>query len=106
MSNHNAVYQQQNTVSIPRKNLLKLATVFDLSKTDLKVLLVLMSELNGWNGKGKDPKNFTKVSISSIAETLDIKRDKVEDSMEKLEENNIIERGKNDTVKKGYRFTF
>ena len=50
--------------------------------------------------------NFTKVSISSIAETLDIKRDKVEDSMEKLEENNIIERGKNDTVKKGYRFTF
>ena len=53
MANINAVYQQQNTVSIPREGIKSIAEDDLLSKTDIRVLLALLTELNGFS----DPYN-------------------------------------------------
>ena len=108
MSNHRAVYQQQHNVSIPKKKLVDIASTYNLGKTELRVLLVLFGELNGWvyNEKSPDPKNYSKIDVERIAQTLDLKKGKVSDAITALVETGLIEKGKNDTINKGYRFTF
>ena len=87
------------------------ASMEDLSKTDYKVFLALLSQLSGFsarktNGLAKDPANFTNISISAISSKIDVKKSKVLDSVNKLEDLGIIEVGNGDTVRNGYRFTF
>lgn len=106
MANNGSVYQQKLTVSIPREAILSLASD-ELSKTDYKVLLMLLSELNGYNGKApQDPENFTEVSVKHIARHIYVTPEKVKKSIDRLLEFGIIEKGSNRTVKNGYRFTF
>lgn len=108
MANNNYTYQQTKTVSIPKKKLVDIASTYNFGKLEFRVLLVLFSELDGWDtySKTKDPKNFRKIDVESIAHTLDTKEKKVGEAIKALEEAGIIERGKTDTIRKGYRFTF
>lgn len=110
MANNRCTYQQEHTVSIKKANLLEISQNKYLDETDLRVLLCLLTELNGWcpskSGMAKDPENYTKVHADRIAETLGIKKKHVKKSIDKLIDSLIIEYGSNDTVKKGYRFTF
>ena len=103
--------QMQTKVSVNKKKLLQIAYMEDLSKTDYKVFLALLSQLSGFsarktNGLAKDPANFTNISISAISSKIDVKKSKVLDSVNKLEDLGIIEVGNGDTVRDGYRFTF
>lgn len=111
MANNRNVYQQLTNVSINKKQLIEISKNIALSKKDLRVLLILFTELNGWsepkNGKEiKDPFNFKKIDIESIAETLDLKKKEVKECIRNLMDAGLIEPGDNDTVKNGYRFTF
>lgn len=109
MANNRYVYQQQNNVSINKTKLVDLATYDYMSKTDFRVCLVLFSELNGWDPsekKSKDPKNYKRIDVSSIASTLDLKKKKVEESIDRLVDFGILQKGSSDLIAKGYRFTF
>lgn len=109
MSNHNSTYQQVKTVSVNRENLLEIATNKNLSKTDLRVFLVLLTQLDGYRlpeRYSKDPANFRIVDIKSIAKRLDIGKSDVKESIQQLEEEGLLEKGGNDLIKSGYRFTF
>ena len=107
-------YQQQNNVSINRNMLISLAAE-DLSKKEYKVLIMLFSVLNGYSpsvdrygniDRKKDPKNFTRIDKSSIADSIGLSVSKVEDCIERFLDLGLLEEGENDTVRKGYRFTF
>lgn len=115
MANNRFVYQQQTNVSIPRNDIVRLASNQGLKKNDYKVLLCLFSSLNGWNdGDGgyrrrtrpHDPENFKSINLTRIADTVNLSKKEVKESIKKLEDFDIIEEGSNDSVKKGYRFTF
>ena len=111
MANNRCTYQQQNNVSIPKKALVDyIATNASLSKKDLRVALVLFTELDGWcepeKSIGVDPKNFKKIDVEKIAEVLDMKEKDVKASIKLLENELIIERGSSNVTNKGYRFTF
>ena len=103
--------QMQTKVSVNKEKLLQIASMEDLSKTDYKVFLALLSQLSGFaarktNGLTKDPANFTNISIKAISSKINVKKTKVLDSVNKLEDLGIIEVGNGDTVRNGYRFTF
>lgn len=108
MGNNTHTYQQQTKVSIPRDILVEIAQS-ELNKKSFKVLLILLSELDGWSpttSKSKDPRNFKRVDAKQIARTLDMDEDDVRDAIDLLEDVNIIERGRSNVSRKGYRFTF
>ena len=48
LSNHNATYQQRNTVSINRDKLVEIAINPNLTKKDLRVLVLLLTQLDGF----------------------------------------------------------
>lgn len=50
--------------------------------------------------------NYARIDIDSISDTLNIKKKDVKRSINTLLDLGIIEEGSNDTVSKGYRFTF
>lgn len=115
MSQHNATYQQQHTVSIRRQKLLDVALLKDLDETDYRVFLILLTQLDGFKlplpgdtncTTYKDPLNFKKIDVEQIANTLGIKKKEVKKSLELLYNLYLIEKGDNETVKNGYRFTF
>jgi hypothetical protein len=110
MANNRCTYQQEHTVSIRRDKLIEIATNEELSKKDYKVLLMLLTQLNGWcmppSGKGKDPMNYMKLDMESIANTLGLKKKEVKASIENIMDEYLIETGDSDTVINGYRFTF
>ena len=122
MSNHNSTYQQLKTISVNRKALTDhIVTCEELSKNDLRVYLALLTELEGYSSslndplsysnkknlsKYQDPKNFKRIDTRGIAELLNIKRKKVEESIEVLLDLEILEMGDSDTIRRGYRFTF
>ena len=118
MSQYRNIYQMQNTISINRKGLINnIIEDEELSKNDLRVFLTLLTRLEGWSlpedvsittkaQKYKDPKNFSNIDTKQIAKLLNIKRKKVEASIEFLLDKGIIEEGDSNTVSKGYRFTF
>ena len=108
MANNSFVYQQATKVSIPRSMLVEIAQG-ELSKNELKVFLVLLSELDGWartSDNSVDPENFKKIDIEQISNTLDLSESKVQKCVVSLRERGIIEKGRNNVVSKGYRFTF
>ena len=112
MSNHRSTYQQQETVSIKRSKMIELASDTEYSKKDYKVLLILLSQLDGYTvplkvtQNHKDPLNFKILDIEKMADTLSMSKKEVKKSIEKLHDDGIIEKGSNDTIKNGYRFTF
>jgi RIO-like serine/threonine protein kinase len=110
MANNKFVYQQQTNVSVNKSKLRWIASHPDLKKTDYKVILVLLTQLNGYNkpptSKVTDPENFSYVHIDSIATALSVSKKKIKESLDKLVELEIIEQGDGDAVHDGYRFTF
>lgn len=109
MAQNNYTYQQIRNVSINKNNLQDLAANTSLSETDIRVCLVLFTELNGWSNDGshkKDPLNFKMVDKDSIARTLGIKKKKVKKAIDNLIAEGYVENGDSETVSNGYRFTF
>lgn len=111
MANVRNVYQQSKTVSIPKSELLDYV-VFDeeLKKNDLRVILTLLTELDGWStperGMSNDPCNYRKIDVEQIADNLNLKVKEVKESVKKLVKRGILEKGNSTTVVNGYRFKF
>lgn len=112
MANNRCTYQQEHTISVKREKLIEVASNEDLSKKDLKVFLVLLTQLDGYimpktyNPNWKDPLNFKRIDIRQMSELLDISKKDVKKSIENLWDAGYLETGSNDTIKDGYRFTF
>lgn len=111
MANHRCTYQQVTNVSINKSKIIEIATNFGLSEIDLRVLLLLFTELNGWSdintsSRTVDPENYTKVDVKTIADTLGYKKKKVKNAMDNLISAGLLEQGSNDRVQDGWRFTF
>lgn len=112
MANNRNTYQQVQTVSVKRESLLDIATNLDLSKKELRVILVLLTQLDGYSQPKKlnenhhDPLNFKIIDVSAIADVLTMTKKEVKKAIEKIHDEGIIEEGSNDTVSHGYRFTF
>lgn len=111
MANSRNVYQQKTTVSIPKEGLLeKVIYRSSLKKKDLKLILFLLTELDGWsaplNGRYvEDPSNFRHLNCKKIAKNLEMDIKDVEDSLEKFVNLGIIEKGQSKSTR-GFRFTF
>ena len=114
MANNRNTYQQLTNVSINKQKLLEIASNIALSETDLRVLMCLFTELNGWcptdpyapGRPATDPLNFSIIDVEKIAKTLDIKKKQVKKSIKNLFDACIIEDGSSKTISHGYRFTF
>ena len=112
LSNHNATYQQRNTVSINRDKLVEIAINPNLTKKDLRVLVLLLTQLDGFTQPKvlrkdfMDPLNFKKIQYKRIAKTLNMEKRDVIDSVTNIWNEGYLEQGSNDTIEKGYRFTF
>ena len=103
------VYQGIDKVSIRRIDLEEMATNKSLTKTDYRVLLLLLTKLNGYNkdtGYGDDPCNFTKIKTKQISTILDISEEKVKQSVKSLRNLGYIEKGDSSVSNGGYRFRF
>lgn len=108
MANNKFTYQMVHNVSIPKLALEDLAST-DLSKTDYKVLLMLLTELEGFQmtrSNQMDPENFREVSVKNIAKHLGISKEKVQTSIDTLIDYEYLEEGTTSTIKNGLRFTF
>ena len=111
MANNRNTYQQQNTISVSRNKIIDIATNLDLKKKDYRVFLILLTTLSGYrenpnNPNQKDPRNFKRIDFEKIADTLAIEVKDVKKAIHSLYDEGYIEIGSNDTIKKGYRFTF
>lgn len=112
MANNRCTFQQVETLSVKRDKITDIATNLDWSKTDLRVFLALLTQLEGYSvpktmhSSHKDPLNFKIIDIEAMADLLSLSKKKVKKSINYLHEEGIIEEGGNDTIKSGYRFTF
>jgi hypothetical protein len=109
MAQNGYVYQQVMNVSIPKDGLKEFIIMNDnLSKKDLRVCLMLFTELNGWvdTNRKRDPENFKKIDPEEIADALGYSTSVVKDSLKTLRHEGIIEKGNNQSMKNGYRFRF
>lgn len=114
MANNRSTTQQQNNVTISRKELIELAKDNELYEIDYRVLLMLFSVLDGWKMPDavvpgpvpKDPMNYKHIDVNAIADTLNVKKKDVKKSVKRLHKIGYIEQGDSDTIKNGYRFTF
>ena len=105
------VMQQKTTTSIPRDPFIESVVLNrDLNKKDLRVCMLLLTELNGFhkslNRHRDDPLNYRAISVENIADTLELSKADVKESIRKLQSEQIIEKGTSPTVGKGYRFKF
>lgn len=112
MANTRGTSQQMSNVSINKNKLIEIAGNEALSKKDLRVLLCLFTELEGYKRPEKerrdtkDPLNYKKIDARTIAEILNISKKEVKKSIENLIEADLLEPGDSGTVKNGYRFQF
>ena len=110
MANNRNTYQQVHNVSINREELSNIASNDRLGKKDLRVLLALFTTLDGYSipnsDNHKDPLNYKKVDKKKIGKLLGMDKSDVDKSIENLYLEGYIERGNNDTIKNGWRFTF
>lgn len=110
MANHKATYQQQETVSINRTKLIEISQDYEYSKNDYRVFLLLLTQLNGFasqdNPKAKDPLNFKLLDIEQMSDHLALSKKDVKKSLKKFYKDGLLEKGSNDTIRDGYRFTF
>ena len=112
MANNRATYQQVHNVSINKEKLAELASDNTLSKKDFKVLLLLFTQLDGYRTpfgyerSTNDPLNFSIIDIKTISETLNMSKKTVKKCIDNIHYEGYIEKGSNDTISNGYRFTF
>ena len=114
MANNRCTYQQEHTVSIPKQALLENVVYdFNFKERDLRVFMLLLTELNGYNKNRKtrtnpenEKNNFKKISPGKISKELGYSKDEVKKSIKKLLKNGVIEKGDSTGAKDGYRFTF
>lgn len=111
MANNRCTYQQKDTVSIPKNELLEWVVYnTDLGKKDLRIVLFLLTELDGWQppvkGNSTDPRNFKIIEEDHIAEILDMSVKNVKKSIDNLIYHGILEQGDSNSGRNGYRFTF
>ena len=109
MANSLDTLQQKTSFSVNRDSFLdRVVKNEDLSKKDIRVLLLLLTSLPGYCDRPTrdDPKKFEAVHPKAIAKTLKMKKKDVEDCLEHLCELCIIEIGNSETIKNGYRLTF
>jgi len=109
MANNRNVYQQVNTVSIPRKEFIKyIINNEDLKKKDLRVILLLLTELDGYSSTphSKDPYNYKRIDVEYMSDVLKISKSDIKSSIRYFCEMDILEEGSSSCCKKGYRFTF
>ena len=66
----------------------------NLSKNDLRIFIFLYCRLNS--------KHYVRIDKSQIAESLNISKKKVSESIDNLEDNNIILKGTDNHTKDGY----
>lgn len=107
-------FQNKFVFSVPRKYFLEEIVENDnLSKKEIRVFMLLMCYLNGYRPpKTKmrldeyDPLNFTEINKAEMARTLRISKKDVSDAINFFVDINILEKGKNKSNRKGYRFTF
>lgn len=92
-------FQYKSTISLPRDEF-KSAVVrnSDLSKKDIRVLLHLLTHLDG--------SNFREISKKNISYDLDISKKDVSSSIENLIEEGILSCGSTSSVKDGYILNF
>ena len=118
------LHQQKYGMTIPRDEfLLKLVYSEELSKKELRVALLLLTELEGLKvallllteleglkpkdrNTAKDPSNFRRIDPKHIAIDLGLKKKDVQEIIDRLVELEILEEGEGASVKHGYRFTF
>ena len=86
----------KRVISIDIASMDKLSRVEDLDKYDYKLLLFLMSRL--------DSVNLTRLDKEQIADTLDMRKSEVNESLNNLIDAFILYQGSDDHVKKGYKF--
>ena len=112
MANNRNTYQQVENISVKRNKILEIATNLDLSKNDIRVFLVLLTQLDGYSlpkkysQHHKDPLNFKIIDVDAIADLLYLSKKKVKKSIENIHDEGYIEEGSNETIQHGYRFTF
>ena len=112
MANSRATSQQLNNVSINKSKLIEIAGNSVLSKKDLRVLLCLFTELEGYvppkieRHDTKDPLNYTKIDVKSISEIVGITKKEVKKCIENLIDAELLDPGDSETIKNGYRFMF
>lgn len=109
MANNLDTSQQKKTFSVNRETFLnKVVKNDNLSKKDLRVLLLLLTSLPGFYDKPDrdDPRKFEAIHAKTIAENLGLKKKDVEKSIETLCYLDLLETGSSETVKNGYRLTF
>lgn len=121
MANNRCTYQQEYTVSIPKQELLeRVAYNFKFNERDLRVFMLLLTELNGYkqstvssrlgdpdSEKNKSVKNnFKKISPGKISKEFGYSKEEVKKSIKKLMKYGVIEKGDSNGAKDGYRFTF
>lgn len=113
MANNKFVCQSVYNVSVNRDKLITVACNEDLGKKDLRVFLMLLSQLTGYkepenisSKTAPDPLNFKKVDVGQIANSLNLKKKDVDRSIDNLFDEGYLEEGSNDSVDDGWRFTF
>ena len=103
MANNKATYQQVHNVSINKDALAEIASNMDLSKKDLKVLLLLFTQLDGYKmpfnneRKTKDPMNFSIIDVDTIADALYMSKKSVRKCIDRIHDEGYIEKGSNKT---------
>jgi len=108
-----SIQQYKRSISIPRQPFMDLVAYEDFSKKELRVLLLLLSSLNGYRpsktkerGDSDDPRNFNEIDKAEIAKNLGMSTKSVNKAIDRFMDLGILEKGRNQHSKKGYRFTF
>ena len=86
----------KRVISIDISSMETLSRLEGLTKNDYKLLLFLMSRL--------DSMNLTRLDKKKIAETLEMKKGEVSESLDNLIHSYILYKGTDDHVDKGYKF--
>lgn len=109
MANNRNIYQQTHTVSIPRKGLIKyIIKNQDLKKKDLRVILLLLTELDGYEPvpRSTDPENFKRIDINHMSQILSVSKSDIKKTINYFCDMGVLEEGSSAGCSKGYRFTF
>jgi biotin operon repressor len=74
---------------------------------------MLLTQLDGFKiqdstrgREAKDPLNYKIIDLKTISDNLCLDEKHIKKSIKKLRHDGYLEKGSNDTITKGYRFTF
>lgn len=104
------VTQYKQTVHVPKDVLREIVSDYDFSKSELKVIMYLLTVLSGFkmdnDRSRKDPKNFTAIDVKQVSKKTGIDKEKIKMSIERLIDLGLVEKGSSPSIKTGYRFRF